>query len=105
MSKNNIRSFRYSDEVAKILESFNGNSLNEKFENLVLYCFKVLPDCEKRKKKLDEEISERLGKISDMDRYCRDIETMIRDLEKLKDEIGNLSKAPAFIMERLGKKK
>lgn len=31
-TKNNIRSFRYSDRVAQILESMEGDSLNAKFE-------------------------------------------------------------------------
>jgi hypothetical protein len=37
--KSNLRSFRYTDEVAAILEAQEGNSLNEKFESLVLFCF------------------------------------------------------------------
>lgn len=41
--KNNIRSFRYSDEVAEILENMEGASLNEKFENLVRTCYSRLP--------------------------------------------------------------
>lgn len=41
--KNNIRSFRYSDRVAEILESMEGDSLNAKFENLVLTCYDALP--------------------------------------------------------------
>ena len=35
--KSNLRSFRYSDEIAAILEAQEGNSLNEKFESLVLF--------------------------------------------------------------------
>lgn len=42
--KNNIRSFRYSDRVADILEGMEGKNLNEKFENLVLTCYCKLPD-------------------------------------------------------------
>ena len=41
--KTNIRSFRYSDRVAEILEASEGNTLNEKFENLVLFCYDELP--------------------------------------------------------------
>lgn len=37
MSKNNIRSFRFSDEVAAILERQPGKNLNEKFESLILW--------------------------------------------------------------------
>ncbi|MBE7724524.1 MAG: hypothetical protein E7244_08870 [Enterocloster citroniae] len=43
-TKNNIRSFRYSDRVAQILESMEGDSLNAKFENLVIFCHDRLPE-------------------------------------------------------------
>lgn len=42
--KNNIRSFRYSDRVAEILEVTEGKTLNEKFENLVITCYATLPE-------------------------------------------------------------
>ena len=42
--KTNIRSFRYSDRVAEILEASEGDTLNEKFENLVLFCSDGLED-------------------------------------------------------------
>lgn len=35
----NARFFRYSDRVNEILVSAPGDTLDEKFENLVLYCF------------------------------------------------------------------
>ena len=47
-TKNNIRSFRYSDRVAQILESMEGDSLNAKFENLVLFCHDRLPEVQKK---------------------------------------------------------
>lgn len=46
--KTNIRSFRYSDRVASILESMEGANLNAKFENLVLFCNDKFPEVEKR---------------------------------------------------------
>ena len=46
--KDNIRSFRYSSEVAAILEAQEGKSLNDKFENLVLTCFYKLSDVQKQ---------------------------------------------------------
>lgn len=45
--KTNLRSFRYSDEVAAILEQQEGKSLNDKFENLVLTCYYKLPEIQK----------------------------------------------------------
>jgi len=50
--KSNLRSFRYSDEIAAILEAQEGASLNEKFESLVLFCFYKL---ESRKKDREQD--------------------------------------------------
>lgn len=38
-NKSNIRSFRYSDEIACILNQQPGDSLNAKFEYLVESCY------------------------------------------------------------------
>ena len=68
--KTNIRSFRYSDRVAEILEASEGNTLNEKFENLVLFCYDELPktkrelDMYKRFIKEEEEKYHRLSKLN-----------------------------------------
>ena len=48
VKKNNIRSFRYSDEVAEILEGMEGSNLNEKFENLVRTCYMRLPELQRQ---------------------------------------------------------
>lgn len=56
MGKDNIRSFRYDDEVAKIIEDFSGDNFGEKFENLVLYCHKAIPKVEKRIKQAETEL-------------------------------------------------
>ena len=61
-AKNNIRSFRYSDRVAEILEAMEGDSLNAKFENLVLFCYDRLPEVKSKyesyKKMADREWNE-----------------------------------------------
>ena len=54
MKKNNIRSFRFSDDVLDKLQRAKGSSLNEKFDNLVSSCFNKLPRIEKRVKELEE---------------------------------------------------
>lgn len=54
--KTNIRSFRYSDEVAAILEQQVGHSINDKFEQLVLECYYKLPELQKQHKELQQKI-------------------------------------------------
>lgn len=45
--KENIRSFRYSNKVAELLEAAPGDNMSEKFENLVLLSSRTLPDLQK----------------------------------------------------------
>ena len=41
--KNNIRSIRFSDELAELIDRQVGNTFTEKFENLVTRCVWELP--------------------------------------------------------------
>lgn len=86
MAKNNIRSFRYSDEVAAIIEKFKGDSLNDKFENLVLYCFW-------ERKKIDDQLAQ---KRKEYDRLCQQVQKkreQLYEYDSLVEEKQRLSKA------------
>ncbi|MDY3618094.1 hypothetical protein [Agathobaculum sp.] len=69
--KTNIRSFRYSDEVAAILEQQVGHSINDKFEQLVLECYYKLPELQKQHKYYEKEI----------DRQKRHLDELLYELE------------------------
>lgn len=94
-NKNNLRSFRYSDRVAEILESFEGDSMNAKFENLVLFCFDGLEDVkrdyENYKYFADSERKEWLNlrrQLSVVDDMIKELESMKKRLEILSGQIG-----------------
>lgn len=71
--KSNSRSFRYSDEVKNILEQQEGDSLNAKFENLILYCFWQLPKIKKEIKSLEKRKAELQKDISVCSEKLREI--------------------------------
>lgn len=86
MAKNNIRSFRFSDEVAAIIEGFKGDSLNDKFENLVLHCFW-------EGKRIDAQLAQ---KRKEYDRLCKQVEEKRKQLyefDSLMSEKQRLSSA------------
>lgn len=94
-NKNNLRSFRYSDRVAEILEGFKGDSMNAKFENLVLFCFDGLDDAkkdyEKYKYYADSERKEWLNlhhQLSVVNDMIKELESMKKRLLELSDSIG-----------------
>lgn len=82
-TKSNIRSFRYSDKVAKVLEGFQGGSLNEKFENLVLYCFDRLETREKELKRIEKDIEAKRNEYFTLCKQLQDVTSLMRTLETL----------------------
>lgn len=90
--KNNIRSFRYSDEVAGVLEAFEGSSLNDKFENLVLYCFWERERIEKQighsrdlLKDVESKIADRRRELYDLDALCRERRLLASGFSRLSE--------------------
>ena len=101
----NIRSFRYSDRVEEILQGMEGDSLNDKFNNLVIYCFETLPKWEKmieeaqnnyqkeREKVYDcqrklSQISNIQGILKQLEYYGQLAERQLKNLAEDKDERG-----------------
>ena len=54
--KNNIRSIRFSDELADLIDRQMGRTFTEKFENLVTRCVWELPQKEAELKQIQEQI-------------------------------------------------
>lgn len=96
--KTNCRSFRYSDEVAAVLENQPGKSENDKFEQLVLRCFYKLPDLEKREAELQQSIMkklEQMRQLQDLYDNLRSAESKasncVMQLDRLYAELGEIN--------------
>lgn len=64
--KNNIRSIRFSDELAELIDRQVGRTFTEKFENLVTRCVWELPGKEKELERLEKEISQEQQQLQEM---------------------------------------
>ena len=64
--KNNIRSIRFSDELAELIKRQVGRTFTEKFENLVTRCVWELPGKEVELERLDKEISRKRKQLQQM---------------------------------------
>ena len=54
--KPNIRSIRFSDELAELIDRQAGNTFTEKFENLVTRCVWELPQREEELEKVQKQV-------------------------------------------------
>ena len=54
--KNNIRSIRFSDELAELIDRQQGQTFTQKFENLITRCVWELPQKEKQLQQIQERI-------------------------------------------------
>ena len=99
MSKKcNVRSFRYSDEVAAILEGMPGKSMNDNFEQLILECYYKLPELEKKRKSYENEISRQQMLLRKL-QY--EIEPALKGILRNADLLVNQSSSLADAIERV----
>lgn len=64
--KNNIRSIRFSDELAELIDRQVGKTFTEKFENLVTRCVWELPQKEQELERLKQEIRQKQQQLQEM---------------------------------------
>ena len=83
--KSHQRSIRMTPYVHSIIDNFEGESFNQKFENLVIYFSKVeeqlkinIVEKEKTIKNLDKRISERASLLTKLDRIKNYVDDIIK---------------------------
>lgn len=89
MAKSNIRSIRFSDEIAELIDRQIGDTFTQKFENLVIRCTWELPAKEEELKRLEEKISQKRKQLSDMASRARKLEQTLKDMESSMDYLGS----------------
>ncbi len=101
--KPNIRSIRFSDELAELIDRQAGNTFTEKFENLITRCVWELPRKEEQLKRIQEEINkerERLIRLQKATEELRRLEQDIRSAEHYFKIIERRAKGIAEAAER-----
>ena len=68
--KNNIRSIRFSDELAELIDRQVGNTFTQKFENLITRCVWELPKREEEIRRLDTMIDRKRKELRAMQEQC-----------------------------------
>lgn len=90
--KNNIRSIRFSDELAELIDRQVGRTFTEKFENLITRCVWELPQKEAELERLEEKIRRKQNMLAEADsRYAK----MLNHLRALEPKLEALEYAVA----------
>ena len=99
-TKSNIRSFRFSDEIACILNSQPGDNMNAKFERLVETCY-----CEQDRKqeqldRINAEIEKRRQVLRNLERATSELTQLEKDIQSAKFSFGIVQRRAAAIAEK-----
>lgn len=88
MKKTNIRSIRFSDELADLIDQQNGNTFTQKFENLITRCIWEQPKREEELERLDKAIVQKReqlrmihAQIADLNYTLSELSPRVRSLE------------------------
>ena len=80
MAKTNIRSIRFSDDLAELIERQAGRSFTEKFENLITRCVWELPQQEERLKEIQERIRQEQERLTRIQKATEQLRTLEQDI-------------------------
>ena len=81
-TKPNIRSIRFSDELAELIDRQVGNTFTEKFENLVTRCVWELPQKEAELKRLEEKIQQERKRLAELQKRRTKLEQIMQSFQQ-----------------------
>ena len=79
-AKNNIRSIRFSDELAELIDRQQGDTFTQKFENLITRCIRELPAKERELEEIERRIEEKREQLQRMTVQAGELRMTINDL-------------------------
>lgn len=78
--KNNIRSIRFSDELAELIDRQVGSNFTEKFENLITRCVWELPQKEEELRRVQEQIERERQRLNNLQLATEKLRLLEQDI-------------------------
>ncbi len=97
--KNNIRSIRFSDELAELIDRQVGRMFTEKFENLVTRCVWELPRKEQQLKEVQKQIDQERKRLYDLQRATKQLRMLEQDIKSAQRAFGIVERRAKQIAE------
>ena len=85
-NKNNIRSIRFSDELAELIDRQVGRTFTEKFENLVTRCVWELPKKDMELAQIRAQISKEQQRLRELEKKRLDLQRAMSELDRVLDQ-------------------
>lgn len=83
--KPNIRSIRFSDELAELIDRQMGNTFTEKFENLVTRCVWELPQRKAELKEVQKQVRQEEKRLAELRKRRTVLDQTIQSIQKSLD--------------------
>ena len=84
-AKTNIRSIRFSDELAELIDRQQGQTFTQKFENLITRCVWELPQREKQLQQIQERIRQEQERLFQLQKASEELRMLERDIQSRLD--------------------
>lgn len=89
MAKNNIRSIRFSDELAELIDRQVGNTFTEKFENLITKCVWELPQKQQQLENLARMITEKRKELDRLRNLALKLQRRLTEISGKVETLGS----------------
>ena len=99
MAKSNIRSIRFSDEMADLIDRQIGDTFTQKFENLVTRCVWELPQKEEELKRVQANIDRERERLRNLEKATEELRMLERDIKSAQHYFGIVERRAKAIAE------
>ena len=97
--KGYIRSIRFSDDLAELIEQQVGNSFTEKYENLITRCVWELPQKEAELKRIQEQIILEQKRLYNLQDTVQKLQQMEQDIKYLQQSLSGIMKSAKTVIK------
>lgn len=99
MAKSNIRSIRFSDELADLIDRQIGDTFTAKFENLITRCVWELPQKEEELKRVQANIDRERQRLRNLEKATEELRMLERDIKSAQHYFGIVERRAKAIAE------
>ena len=84
--KKNIRSIRFSDDLAELIDQQVGRTFTEKIKNLITRCVWELPQKETELKRLQAQVEAERQRLRELEQKRQELQRTISSLDRALDQ-------------------